>query len=98
MSVEEAFRLVDERNSSRNWSPTLRLSGTRLQLFGTSFMVVVVPVPLCDQLPSPSALVARTCTRYGVPGVRLPMLSLVAVTSCGPSVQPLAPCTLYRRS
>ena len=58
----------------------------------------VCPVPEADQSPSPSALVARTCTSYEVFGIRLPMAALVPVTSCGPSVKfPLAP-SRYCRS
>ena len=52
----------------------------------------VVPVPEADHAPSPSALLARTCTWYDVAGERLPIAVEVVVTSCGPSVQsPLVP-------
>ena len=40
MSVEVAVRLVDERNSSRNWSPTPSPVGTRLQSSSTLTGVV----------------------------------------------------------
>ena len=36
MSVDEALRLVEERNSSRNWSPAATAEGLRLQSAGTS--------------------------------------------------------------
>ena len=49
---------------------------------------LVVPVPAGDQPPSPSALVARTCTRYAVPASR-PVMALAGdgVWSWGPLVQ-----------
>ena len=52
MSVEVAVRLVDERNSSRNWSPTPSPVGIRLQLSSTSTggsgssLSVMVPLAL----------------------------------------------------
>ena len=50
------------------------------------------PVPSNDHSPSPSALVARTCTSYEVPCARLAMAPLVPGTSCGPAVKgPLVP-------
>ena len=36
MSEDEASRLVEERNSSRNWSPMTSPAGTRLQFAGTA--------------------------------------------------------------
>ena len=58
---------------------------------------VVRPVPATDQSPSPSALVARTCTSYDVSAARLPMAALVPVTFCGPSVKfPLVPARYCR--
>ena len=36
MAVALALRLVEERNSSRNWSPAARPVGLRLQLLGTA--------------------------------------------------------------
>ena len=52
---------------------------------------LVVPVPDGDHSPSPSALVARTCTRYAVPASRpvMPTFPPVAYgsSSWGPSVQ-----------
>ena len=57
-----------------------------------ALVAVVRPVPATDQSPSPSALVARTCTSYDVSAARLPMAALVPVTFCGPSVKfPLVP-------
>ena len=54
--------------------------------------VTVCPVPSNDHSPSPSALVARTCTSWKVPGCKLPMAALVPITSCGPAVKgPLLP-------
>ena len=98
MSVEVAVRVVDERNSNRNWSPASAPLGTRLQSPVTSMTVVVAPVPFGDQPLSPSALVAFTWNTYDVPGVRLFFTALARVTFCGPSLQSLVPCTLYRRA
>ena len=45
MSVDVALRLVEDRNISRNWSPTARPVGLRLQLEGTS-LGAALTVPL----------------------------------------------------
>ena len=59
---------------------------------GVPVGVLVVPVPLGDQLLSPSSLLARTCTSYSVASARPGMLVLVAVTSCGPLMKsPVVP-------
>ena len=43
------------------------------------FCAAGVPTDDADQAPSPTLLVARTCTWYLVPLVRLPMVAVVAV-------------------
>ena len=60
--------------------------------------VLVDPFPLADQLSPPSALVARTCTRYSVPVSRSPMVALSPVSFWGPSVQPVSVVFWYCRS
>ena len=68
MSEELAFLLLDPINSSRKLSPGPRPVGIRLQSAGTVVSPIssagasVEPLPGLDQPPSPSSLVARTCT------------------------------------
>ena len=68
MSEELAFVLLDPMKISRKLSPGPRSPGIRLQSAGTvvsassSAGAPVEPLPGLDQAPSPSSLVARTCT------------------------------------
>ena len=58
----------------------------------TPAVSVGVPVPEGDHSPSPSALVARTCTSYDVFATSAEILRLVLVTFCGPLVKfPVVP-------
>ena len=59
---------------------------------------LVEALPESDQRPSPSSLVARTCTWYAVLGDRFVMDAFMLVWSCGPLNQgPLLP-SRYCRS
>ena len=70
MSVDEPSRLVEERNSSRNWSPTVRPVGLRLQFAGTA----VGTVELLVTAGTPSEPVVKS-------GVSLPTVSWMALAS-----------------
>ena len=83
--------VVVKTASSTNVSLKLRVSEAFANTGAVLDGLPVDPDPAVDQGLSPSLFVARTCTWYEVPAVRLPMLALVPVWSCGPSVQPVSP-------
>ena len=70
MSVDEASRLVEERNSSRNLAPAVRPVGLRLQFPGTA----VPAVELLVTAGTPSEPVVKS-------GVSRPAVSWMALAS-----------------
>ena len=59
MAVDEPSRVVEERNSSRNWSPAVRPVGMRPQSAGTKKSAVVASSTL-EGVPVPLVLMAET--------------------------------------